>query len=78
MMLITFQSNTSNAIEFLKWYNSITLQSKLFGFQKQKIIENGTYPIFEVEQFGSDIKDKYVYITVRQIESVKFDHEGDN
>lgn len=77
MLLMTFQSNTSNPVEFLQWYNSTMVQSRLFNFQSQKIIENGTYPVFEIEQFSSDIKEKYSYITVRQIENVKFDNEPD-
>lgn len=67
MMLITFQCNSSNAVEFLKWYNSQHILSKLFNFQTIRLIENGSCPILEVEQFGTDLRDKETLQLFRQI-----------
>lgn len=67
MKLITFFCNTSNSLGFLQWFNSIEVQGRLYDFNSIKIIRNGLFPIFQVEQYSSLLSNKIKYYMVRQI-----------
>jgi hypothetical protein len=77
MMAISLRCNTSHPLEFLKWYNLQSTQAKLFNFEEMRLVENGAAGVFEVEQYGMDLKEKSSYLLVRQIETIKFDSDPD-
>ena len=67
MKLITFFCNTSNPLQFLHWYNSVEVRARLYDFNNIKMVENGIYPTFVVEQYSGLLPNKNRYQMVRQI-----------
>ena len=49
-------------------------QAVFNNFYNIQLLENGEFPVFEVEQYGVDIRGKNVYTIIRQIEEGSFDH----